>query len=55
MPDNLFFFSRNIVIGLQRLKFERTGQYSIDVAIDEHIMARIPLQIVEMKKKPPAQ
>ncbi len=54
MPDSLFFFSRNIVIGLQRLKFEKTGQYSIDVSIDEEIKARIPLQVVKMaQKKPP--
>lgn len=52
MPENLFFFSRNLVIGLQRLKFEKTGQYSIDVAVDDEIKARIPLQVVEFKPKP---
>ena len=51
MPESLFFFSRNLVIGLQRLKFENTGQYSIDVAIDEEIKARIPLQVVEIKQQ----
>ncbi|MFT4587648.1 MAG: hypothetical protein ACI8QF_001743 [Limisphaerales bacterium] len=50
MPDNLFFFSRNLVIGLQRLKFEKTGQYSIDVAVDDEIKSRIPLQVVEIKQ-----
>jgi hypothetical protein len=48
MPDNLFFFTINMVFNLQGLKFEKAGHYSIDVSLDDNIVARIPLQIVQM-------
>ena len=48
MPDNLFFFTVNMVFNLQGLKFEKAGHYSIDVSMDDNIIARIPLQIVLM-------
>jgi hypothetical protein len=50
MPENVFFFSRNLVFNLQQIKFEQAGLYSIDVLIDEQMMARIPLQVVVGKK-----
>ena len=46
MPSNVFFYSRNIVFNLQQTRFDRPGQYSIDLLIDDQICARIPLQIV---------
>jgi hypothetical protein len=50
MPENVFFFSRNLVFNLQQIKFEQAGLYSIDVLIDEQMTARIPLQVVVGKK-----
>lgn len=46
MPSDVFFYSRNIVFNLQQTRFDRPGQYSIDLLIDDQICARIPLQIV---------
>lgn len=50
LPENVFFFSRNLIFNLQQIKFEQAGLYSIDVLIDEVMMARIPLQVVAGKK-----
>lgn len=46
LPENVFFFSRNLIFNLQQIKFERSGQYSIDITIDGVMMARIPLQVM---------
>jgi hypothetical protein len=53
MPENVFFFSRNLVFNLQQIKFEQAGLYSIDVLYDEVMSARIPLQVVLGKKGTP--
>ncbi len=55
MPPNRFFSSSNLVLNLQGLKFEKIGQYSIDIAVDGNIMARIPLQVVMMQDKSSAK
>ena len=52
MPENVFFFSRNLVFNLQQIKFEQAGVYSIDVLFDDQMAARIPLQVVVGKKGP---
>lgn len=46
MPSHVFFYSTNLVFNLQQTRFDRPGQYSIDLLIDDQICARIPLQIV---------
>ena len=50
LPDNVFFYSRNLIFNLQQIKFEQAGLYSIDVLIDDQMSARIPLQVVLGKK-----
>lgn len=46
LPDEGYFASRNIVLGLQRLKFEEVGQYSIDVSVDDVMLTRVPLRVM---------
>jgi hypothetical protein len=46
LPENVFFYSRNLIFNLQQIKFEQSGLYSIDVLIDDQMSARIPLQVV---------
>ena len=41
----------NLILNLQRLKIDKTGEYSIDLAIDDQDVARLPLFIFQ---KPPA-
>jgi hypothetical protein len=39
------FLSRNFVINIQHLKFEKAGHYAIDLAIDGRHHTSIPLQV----------
>jgi hypothetical protein len=45
VPNELNFLVRNFVINIQQLKFERPGQYSIDVAVDGRHETSIPLLV----------
>ncbi len=38
----------NIVLNIQRLKFEKYGQYRFDLAIDNQIMGSLPFYVREM-------
>ncbi|MBI3880007.1 MAG: hypothetical protein HY301_08065 [Verrucomicrobia bacterium] len=50
LAEEMFLASHNFVINLQGLKFDKPGQYSIDVSYDGEIVSRVPLQVIEMKK-----
>ena len=50
LPENVYFYSRNLIFNLQQIRFEQAGLYSIDIIIDEEIVSRIPLQVVLAKK-----
>jgi hypothetical protein len=43
----------NLVLNLEQLKFEKPGQYSIDLAIDGRQERSLPL-FVRLREKPPA-
>jgi hypothetical protein len=51
LPDNVYFYSRNLIFNLQQIKFEQAGLYSIDIIIDDKMASRIPLQVVVGKKE----
>lgn len=44
-PDEASILSRNFVINIQHMKFQRIGHYGIEVAIDGRHQASIPLQV----------
>ena len=46
MPADMYFLSKNLVFNLQQIAFDKTGQYSIDILLNDKMMARIPLQVV---------
>ena len=48
MPENQFFASVNLVFNLQGMRFNKPGQYSIDITLDTKMIARIPLQVLLM-------
>jgi hypothetical protein len=50
VPNELNFLVRNFVINIQQLKFEKPGQYSIDVAVDGRQEASIPLLVRHQPK-----
>ncbi|MDD5458858.1 MAG: hypothetical protein PHF37_05670 [Phycisphaerae bacterium] len=41
----------NLILNLQRLKLDRTGEYSIDLAIDNQGTARLPLFICQRPQR----
>jgi hypothetical protein len=43
-PDTNFA-TRNIIINIQNLKFDRAGSYSLEVAADNHHLISIPLSV----------
>jgi hypothetical protein len=52
VPNEVNFLVRNFVINIQQLKFERPGQYSIDVAVDSRQETSIPLLVRHQANKP---
>ena len=52
VPDDTIFISRNFLINIQQLKFEKAGLYSIDIAVDGRQEGSIPL-LVKKAPQPP--
>lgn len=48
LPENQFFATVNLVFNLQGMRFNKPGQYSIDITLDAQMIARIPLQVLLM-------
>jgi len=51
VPDETIFLSRNFIVNIQKLTFEKEGLYSIDIALDGRQEGNIPLLV----KIPPKQ
>jgi hypothetical protein len=45
VPDDSHFVTINFIVGIQQLRFDKAGLYSIDVAIDGRQEAGIPLVV----------
>ena len=48
VPADSHFVSRNFILNIQQLKFDKYGLYSIDIAIDGRQEISIPLSVKEM-------
>ncbi len=56
LPKDAYFLTRNQVINIKGLPFDRAGQFSLDVLADGEMLARIPLRVMVVdKKRPPGQ
>ena len=51
VPDDTIFISRNFIINIQQLKFEKPGLYSIDIAMNGEQEGSIPLLVKHMPPK----
>jgi hypothetical protein len=51
MQEDCFFVSRNLVLNLHQLQFEKEGLYSVDVTINDQPEISIPVQV----RLPPPQ
>ena len=45
-------FRSNFIVNIQKLKFEKEGLYSIDIAVDGRQEGSIPLLVRVMPKQP---
>lgn len=46
LPPGANFFSRNLVVGMQGLRFEEAGDYHLEVAIDGNVLKKLPLRVL---------
>ncbi len=51
VPDDSIFVSRNFIINIQQLKFEKPGLYAIDIAMNGRQEGSIPLLVKQMPAK----
>ena len=49
VPDNLAFVTRNLVLNFQGLRFPNAGVYSVDILLDDELVMRLPLRIVQVQ------
>lgn len=45
VPDEAIFVSRNFIVNIQHMKFQKPGFYSVDISVDGEIRGRIPLLV----------
>lgn len=50
LPDGAAFFTRNLIMNFQGLKFDKTGNYSVDVTLDGELISRTPLRLVQVQQ-----
>jgi hypothetical protein len=55
LPDEVPFVTRNLILNLQGLRFEETGVYFVDISIDDELMQRLPLRVVQVDQPQPEQ
>lgn len=53
VPDDAIFISRNFIVNIQHLKFEKPGLYSVDIAMDDEQKGNIPLLVRMVQQQPP--
>jgi hypothetical protein len=55
VPEETIFLSRNFIVNIQKMTFEKEGLYSIDIALDGRQVGNIPLlvKIPSKQQAPP--
>ena len=48
LPEGVSFFTRNLIMNFQGLKFEKDGVYSVDVTLDGELVSRTPIRLVKV-------
>ena len=52
LPDDMHFGTRNFIVNIQQLKFEKPGLYSIDISMDGRQEGSIPLLVKQAPPQP---
>lgn len=50
-PADATFISRNFIVNIQQLRFDKTGLYSADVVLDGRQLCSIPLAVKPLEQK----
>lgn len=50
-PPDATFISRNFIVNIQQLKFDKIGLYSVNLALDDRQLCSIPLAVKSMEQK----
>ena len=50
LPEGAAFFTRNLIMNFQGLKFDKTGNCSVDVTLDGELISRTPLRLVQVQQ-----
>lgn len=51
IPDDAIFVSRNFIVNIHQLKFEKAGLYSVDIGLDGRQVGSISLLVKQMPSK----
>lgn len=49
-PGNVPFVSRNLVLNLQRLRFEKPGVYVFEIILENNLLMSLPLRVTRMEE-----
>lgn len=55
VPEDAIFVSRNFIVNIQHLKFNKPGFYSVEVSIDDELKGSIPLLVRYLEPPSPAE
>ena len=50
-PEGASFFTRNLIMNFQGLRFEKPGNYSIDLTVDGELASRVPFRVVQVQEE----
>ena len=50
-PEGASFFTRNLIMNFQGLRFEKPGNYSIDQTVDGELASRVPFRVVQVQEE----
>jgi len=51
LPDDVPFVHRNLILNFQGLKFNEAGIYFLDISIDDELIQRLPIRVVQVDQK----
>lgn len=53
LPEGATFLTRNLIMNFQGLKFDKSGNYCIDVTLDGEVVASTPIRLVLVPQDAP--
>ena len=53
LPEGAAFLTRNLIMNFQGLKFDKSGNYCIDVTLDGEVVASTPIRLVLVPQDAP--